>query len=177
MLQPFSSSMRWVQWFAVLFLLPTLCRWPLHTGVSLNFWRDGCAQQKYSQNKLELEFSRLRATYFKSLFLLLAQHVFYSKFPDPICWWKWLFMYFRKELYRTEQLATILGPFWWLCSWLGMFIVNPSWSNFGKCHGYVHYSMSAIGLCLLGCACLGRISMELDTKQPWFLLACSSCSS
>lgn len=24
---------------AVLFLLPPLCRWPLHTGVSLNFWR------------------------------------------------------------------------------------------------------------------------------------------
>lgn len=105
---------------------------------------------------MELEFSRLRATYFKSLLLLLAQHVFYSKFPDPICWWKWLFIYFRKELYRTEQLATFLGPFWWLCSWLGMFIVNPSWSNLGKCHGYVHYSMSAIGLCLLGCACLGR---------------------
>lgn len=24
---------------AVLLLLPPLCRWPLHTGVSLNFWR------------------------------------------------------------------------------------------------------------------------------------------
>ena len=68
---------------AVLFLLPPLCRWPLHTGVSLNFWRDGCAQQKYSQNKLELEFSRLRATYFKSLFLLLVQHVFFQNFLIP----------------------------------------------------------------------------------------------
>ena len=65
-------------------------------------------------------------------------------------------MDFRKELYRAEHLATFLGPFWRLCSWLGMFIVNPSWSNLGKCHGHVHYSMSAIGVCHLGSTCLGR---------------------
>ena len=52
---------------AVLFLLPPLCRWPLHTGVSLNFWRTHVPNKNipktrwsWSSQDLERHVSNLR---------------------------------------------------------------------------------------------------------------------
>lgn len=141
---------------AVLFLLPPLCRWPLHTGVSLNFWRTDVPNKNIPKTNWSWSSQDSQRHISNLCFFCLRNMFFIQNSLIPFAGENGFSYIFRKELYRTEQLATFLGPFWWLCSWLGMFIVNPSWSKLGKCHGYVHYSMSAIGLCLLGCACLGR---------------------